>query len=851
MQAVSRSALVCVLLAPLALAASVSAQPVWGLVGSNSSISSEAFADDPFDADPPRQQMSSTNAWVPNFLGNQLGADDYSGVGILISSCPLIGVGHARIKLNGLGTPRLTIEWEIIAYTFHTCDRGGYTAYGLIDAAVDATVTAVNVPNGTPVTVDYAWGAISQHVIINEAAAEDDGYVQATQLTINGGNILGGGFDFASVPGYTRLADQRGVRPLIAGNPFNVGVGGECRSDINFPGRPGLPPLLDWGWAKFTGEIVLSLNGPPPAGAGGVGLPPGGLANTRLEFGVDLGGDRELGDANVDGDAAFDPGDAYLWHGAPIPPGGADGAKNDATAMLFIDPSPTPPNPPNLGPPYCSGNPPIVGPPVPWFDMDDHDTLSLDLRAILPPYPAVPASPIPAFNSPCVFDAEHLIVSFDDDDAAHWTNGFPGCSIPMSTASPRGFATFGTTALQDEVVGVELLSGLPAYFLVGTYPITDEVGLHTSMGPNPDATAADDDDVDSLDIFDSPTACTFWYFSADHEAAFDTLGGAFSSLDPGAIYLAQPGSAPIPIINPPTHLGLPPGVDIDAFEFVWLLNPATQTRALGLVFSVADDDPLTGNDESGGRDSAELYQSFLTGFSIPLVNGALQDDIDAITAYRTTLQGTSPTPCVICQPGSIPENEPCGADLNGGCDTPPLQFGSIAPGQTICGTTWADNATQDTDWYECTTTQNKTLTVCILSEVPVVVELYNNICGSPFLNRTQVAACTQACFSVAAPPGTYRIRVYPGTIAGGPITSGYPCAYNRFYNLTLASTPIIAPCPGDANGDRRVDAADLSVLLSQFGQFVVPCTGADFNCDGIVNAADLSVLLANFGAICP
>jgi hypothetical protein len=58
------------------------------------------------------------------------------------------------------------------------------------------------------------------------------------------------------------------------------------------------------------------------------------------------------------------------------------------------------------------------------------------------------------------------------------------------------------------------------------------------------------------------------------------------------------------------------------------------------------------------------------------------------------------------------------------------------------------------------------------------------------------------------------------------------------------------PCPGDTNGDRQVNGADLSVLLAQFGTAVTPGTGADFNNDGQVNGADLSVLLSNFGSAC-
>jgi len=68
-----------------------------------------------------------------------------------------------------------------------------------------------------------------------------------------------------------------------------------------------------------------------------------------------------------------------------------------------------------------------------------------------------------------------------------------------------------------------------------------------------------------------------------------------------------------------------------------------------------------------------------------------------------------------------------------------------------------------------------------------------------------------------------------------------------------ASFTTIAPppaCPGDANNDRQVTGADLSVLLANFGTSVPVGTSGDFNKDGIVSGADLSVLLANFGSAC-
>ncbi len=58
-----------------------------------------------------------------------------------------------------------------------------------------------------------------------------------------------------------------------------------------------------------------------------------------------------------------------------------------------------------------------------------------------------------------------------------------------------------------------------------------------------------------------------------------------------------------------------------------------------------------------------------------------------------------------------------------------------------------------------------------------------------------------------------------------------------------------APCPGDTNGDRRVDFQDLNTVLSQFGQSGIGLAG-DVTGDGVVNFVDLNIVLGAFGAIC-
>ena len=69
--------------------------------------------------------------------------------------------------------------------------------------------------------------------------------------------------------------------------------------------------------------------------------------------------------------------------------------------------------------------------------------------------------------------------------------------------------------------------------------------------------------------------------------------------------------------------------------------------------------------------------------------------------------------------------------------------------------------------------------------------------------------------------------------------------------IALASSAMLSvaaqgACPGDINGDLRVDAADLSTLLSNWGGSGT----ADLNSDGYVDGADLTVLVSLWGQIC-
>jgi len=78
-------------------------------------------------------------------------------------------------------------------------------------------------------------------------------------------------------------------------------------------------------------------------------------------------------------------------------------------------------------------------------------------------------------------------------------------------------------------------------------------------------------------------------------------------------------------------------------------------------------------------------------------------------------------------------------------------------------------------------------------------------------------------------------QMFPSSTAG----SGVPS------NTTTATTKP-ATTPGDLNGDGVVNAADLSILLSNWNKTGSTAAQGDLNGDGVVNAADLSILLSKW-----
>jgi hypothetical protein len=782
---------------------------------------------------------------APGYLGNDLGQFVSAGCGTSIFICPLSGYAFGDVRIDGTGTPLLRMRWRTWTNARHICaDTAplGYRAFGEVMPFNPQLVLDVfGPPNGTPVQVDYGWSNRSAAFSRSEAGAEDQpSFVTNTSLAAGGvGDLFalaGFNFDIPFASGYKQGA-AGGQFNQTVGAPWPLDLTGNVRSEINSPGK-GFANK-DVAGSFHVGELWLTLDPilfPIPPGVGYV-------PNPTVLFSLDIGSDTELSPPVFDGDEVFDPGDLYTWFG-PFMPGPLDGVRDDDTIFAGIDPFPdplTPLGPPNSAP-TCAGAP-IGGILRDYFDLDGADCTDFNLGQFIDPiFPA--AAPINGFTSSCVWEATNLIWSYEDDGPSHYTGSlvpFPFCETPTNSLSPFAFSTWGTAAAQDEVMSGLIVSGLVPTPMGAQWGVASEALLHPNLSPDPDFTEDDDDDVDALDVVGDVLAdgtaidCPFWYFSADHEAI------APPALDPGDVYLVTP-AGPVLAVDAQVHLGLLPGVDLDAFEFAFVRDQLLPGPVLALLFSVDDDDPLTPADESGGLNPAMVYVSYLTGASQPFLTNPLDDDIDGLSVYADALP-----------PAVLPQTDACCFCTSLCSDLTPndcLIAGGIPQGpgtSCIAGLCEAYGAC----CFGGVCIDNMTPTVCAANG-----GVYQGDCiPCAVVQCIPVGACCFTC----APPG-------PNPPCPNPVPLGAPCVdgvtqadcTNVLHGIyrgdgTTCIDPMgnaICRCIGDINGDGVTNAADFVVLAGNFGAGVPNCvlhTQGDLNCDGVVNAADFTILAGNFG----
>lgn len=138
----------------------------------------------------------------------------------------------------------------------------------------------------------------------------------------------------------------------------------------------------------------------------------------------------------------------------------------------------------------------------------------------------------------------------------------------------------------------------------------------------------------------------------------------------------------------------------------------------------------------------------------------------------------APTCLTECPPCAVPGGEPCGADINGGCNMVVPGFTPIECQDVICGTAWAAGGMRDTDWYELVVSDVTEITFSIFTTLPMVIGIVNTggvpDCGlatalDPFATAP---FCGTASFTVCLEPGTFWLFAGPDAFDGFPCGSG-------------------------------------------------------------------------------
>jgi len=538
----------------------------------------------------------------------------------------------SRAIIDGDNTSTIHIKWKHTGTNYATSD--GHNARVLSDLSFAVNMQVTGLPPGTPVTVYWWFDIFGAGSTSHEDMSNEDSIFVINDMAIDGNPQFTNQFSFASpagLPGWNEWKNVTGTFQVNSGANFNFSVSSVLRLYLNPPAGPGGFGFgIDQNDGIFKGDIYFTVVPQYPA-------PENNDEDMYTLFSLDIGSDTEFSDPKQDGNEYFDPGDLYVKSQiGPLP--FVAPYRNDYHIFGY---DPDPKNIAPIGPaPVLSGlSIDILR--SQFFDLDGADLISANLSQMIGADPL--NASIAWFADSCLFEAEYLYLSFDDDTPPNYASAIPP-SVPVTSTSPSLAWIYSDAGVQDEIQEFDLGS-TPVSGVYFQDTVDSEVQLHPNLAPDPLLNNDQDDDVDALDMiyyYNDTTPCNQYYFSCDHEAtSFDPVSGI--ELNPGTIY-RRVGSSPAPVITS-IHHGLPDGTDIDGFEFAWVWDQNEGRFGLALIFSVDDDDPLTpANDESGGLNPNMLYFSFMDGNYHDFSAHQLNDDIDAIAVWKHSLNGTQAFP---------------------------------------------------------------------------------------------------------------------------------------------------------------------------------------------------------------
>jgi hypothetical protein len=252
------------------------------------------------------------------------------------------------------------------------------------------------------------------------------------------------------------------------------------------------------------------------------------------------------------------------------------------------------------------------------------------------------------------------------------------------------------------------------------------------------------------------------------------------------------------------------------------------------------------NDDGGPCAPAPFYGSEVSATVAQgrtyLVRVGYFNGNDVLTTVSQVVNFDLPETCAL-QNFSVGEDEPCGENLNGGCNTdaafPPVQI--VTVGDVIGGTFFSTTTSRDTDWYQFTVNAPTQVTVSMNSRAPGTVFIFDATCvpgttgpggtpGQTLAVSSPTAFCPIAA-SACLTPGTYRCVVVPAF-------SELPCGssgQSNDYRLSITGAP--AACPTLVSSTCTDPGPDTQVIgaaqTAPFGGLVACAVNPAFpNCSG-------------------
>lgn len=202
------------------------------------------------------------------------------------------------------------------------------------------------------------------------------------------------------------------------------------------------------------------------------------------------------------------------------------------------------------------------------------------------------------------------------------------------------------------------------------------------------------------------------------------------------------------------------------------------------------------DDGSAACTSDGIYASELT---VTVQSG--HSYLVCLAGYEQVDQGAGtitfnvPEPCALPS-ATMSEGEPCGQNLNGGCNSTPPVFEAVLAGATVEGTFWmtpavgTTGATRDTDWYQFSIPADRTVTVELRSAALATAYLVGSACPAVTL-ATGTGSCPNTA-SLCLSAGTYSIAVVPNFVATPVLCSDN--VLNK-YTMKLTAVAPTTPCP--------------------------------------------------------